>query len=107
VSEEGTVMALAAAGGPTYEKKFSDLVNLQPDGRFSINRDFISYDTHGLNKPFKERFVDAFGPRRQRNESPSPIAIAISPSHCSRLSRRRSSTSSARYPNVIPHAIYA
>jgi carbamoyltransferase len=68
VSEEGTVMALAAAGGPTYEKKFSDLVNLQPDGRFSINRDFISYDTHGLNKPFKERFVDAFGPRRQRNE---------------------------------------
>ena len=68
VSEEGTVMALAAAGGSTYAKKFRELIHLQPDGRFSINRDFISYDTHGLNKPFKERFTDAFGPRRQRNE---------------------------------------
>ena len=68
VFEEGTVMALAGAGSPTYEKQFRELVHLQPDGRFSINRDFISYDTHGLNKPFKERFTDAFGPRRQRNE---------------------------------------
>lgn len=68
VFEEGTVMALAAAGGPTYEKKFGELVHLQPDGRFSINRDFISYDTYGLNKPFKERFTDAFGPRRRRGE---------------------------------------
>ena len=66
--EEGTVMALAGAGSPTYAKKFRELVHLQPDGRFSINRDFISYDTHGLNKPFKERFTDAFGPRRLRNE---------------------------------------
>ena len=61
-------MALASAGSPTYAKKFRELVHLQPDGRFSINRDFISYDTHGLNKPFKERFTDAFGPRRLRNE---------------------------------------
>jgi carbamoyltransferase len=68
VFEEGTVMALAGAGSPTYAKRFRELVHLQPDGRFSINRDFISYDTHGLNKPFKERFTDAFGPRRQRNE---------------------------------------
>jgi carbamoyltransferase len=66
--EEGTVMALAGAGSPTYAKKFRELVHLQPDGRFSINRDFISYDTHGLNNPFKERFTDAFGPRRLRNE---------------------------------------
>ena len=69
--EEGSVMALASTGGPTYAKKFRELVHLQPDGRFSINRDFISYDTHGLKKPFKERFTEAFGPRRQRNE---PIA---------------------------------
>jgi carbamoyltransferase len=66
--EEGTVMALAGTGGPTYAKKLRELVHLQPDGRFSINRDFISYDTHGLKKPFKERFTDAFGPRRQQNE---------------------------------------
>ena len=66
--EEGTVMALAAAGGGTYAEKFRDLVQLEPDGGFSINRDFISYDTHGLNRPFKQRFIDAFGPRRQPNE---------------------------------------
>ncbi len=66
--EEGTVMALAGAGSPTFAKKFRELVHLQPEGRFSINRDFISFDTHGLNKPFKERFTDTFGPRRQRNE---------------------------------------
>ena len=66
--EEGTVMALAATGGPTYVKQFAELVRLRPDGQFSINRDFINYDTHGLNKPFKARFTDAFGPQRQRNE---------------------------------------
>jgi carbamoyltransferase len=66
--EEGTVMALAAAGGPTYEEQFRDLIHLLPDGRFSVNRDFVSYDTHGLNKPFKQRFNDAFGPPRQRHE---------------------------------------
>ena len=66
--EEGTVMALAAAGGPTYEEQFRELIHLLPDGRFSVNRDFVSYDTHGLNKPFKQRFTDAFGPPRQRHE---------------------------------------
>lgn len=68
VFEEGTVMALAAAGGATYEKQFRELIHLLPDGRFSVNRDFVSYDTHGLNKPFKKRFIDAFGPPRQRHE---------------------------------------
>src|SRR4029079_1004712 len=66
--EEGTVMALAAAGGPTYEKRFRELIHFLPDGHFSVNRDFVSYDTHGLNKPFKQRFLDAFGPPRQRHE---------------------------------------
>ena len=52
--EEGTVMALAATGDKTYAKKFRDLIRFEPDGEFSISRDFISYDTHGLNKPFKK-----------------------------------------------------
>lgn len=68
VFEEGTVMALAAAGGPTYEKRFRELIHFLPEGRFSVNRDFVSYDTHGLNKPFKKRFIDAFGPPRRRHE---------------------------------------
>jgi carbamoyltransferase len=66
--EEGTVMALAGTGGPTYAKNFRELVHLKPDGRFSINRDLSSLHTHGLTKPFNERFTDAIGPPRQPNE---------------------------------------
>ena len=65
---EGTVMALAGTGGPSYAKKFRELVRLEPEGRFSINRDLISYNTHGVKKPFKEWFTEAFGPPRQPNE---------------------------------------
>jgi len=66
--EEGTVMALAATGDETYAKKFRELVHFKADGDFSINRDFISYHTHGLNRPLKKRFVEAFGPRREKGE---------------------------------------
>ena len=66
--EEGTVMALAATGDKSYAKKFRDLIRFEPDGEFSISRDFISYDTHGLNKPFKSRFIETFGERREKGE---------------------------------------
>ena len=68
VFEEGTVMALAGAGGPTYVKKFREMIDLQPAGRFHISRDFISYDTHGLNRPFRPRFSEIFGAPRRREE---------------------------------------
>jgi carbamoyltransferase len=68
VFEEGTVMALAATGDKTYAKKFRDLIRFKSDGEFSINRDFISYDTHGLNKPFKSQFIETFGQRRNKGE---------------------------------------
>jgi carbamoyltransferase len=66
--EEGTVMALAATGDKTYAKKFRELIRLGSDGEFSVNRDFIGYHTHGLNRPFQRRFVEAFGPRREKGE---------------------------------------
>jgi len=66
--EEGTVMALAACGGPTYAAKFADLIRLDDDGRFTINRDFISYDCYGMIRPFKQAFHDAFGPPRRAGE---------------------------------------
>ena len=68
VFEEGTVMALAACGGPTYVKPFADIIRLLPDGRFTINRDYTSYQTHGFNKPFKQKFYDVFGPPRKKGE---------------------------------------
>lgn len=68
VFEEGTVMALAACGGPTYVDRFRDLIQLLPDGQFRINRDYVSIDTHGLVRPFKWKFYEAFGPPRSRSE---------------------------------------
>ena len=85
VFEEGTVMALAGAGGPTYVDKFRELIHLRPDGRFRVNRDFIGYDTHGLNQPFKQRFTEVFGPPRRHGEpitrSPSRSCLRAAGDH--------------------------
>jgi len=66
--QEGTVMALAAMGGPTYKDKFSELIRLLPQGRIEVNKELINYPTHGLIEPFKPRFYEMFGPRRKANE---------------------------------------
>jgi len=66
--EEGTVMALAACGGPTYVKQFQELIELRPEGRIAINKSFISYNTNGFCRPFKKKFSETFGPARQRHE---------------------------------------
>lgn len=68
VFEEGTIMALAACGSPTYREQFKDLIHLLPGGRIEINRRYISYDTHGFNKPFKPIFYEKFGAPRRREE---------------------------------------
>ncbi|MDX2289447.1 MAG: carbamoyltransferase C-terminal domain-containing protein [Hyphomicrobiaceae bacterium] len=62
--EEGTVMALAACGRGTYVDRFRDVVRLGENGSFTINRDYIDYPTHGLIRPFSQRFIDTFGPPR-------------------------------------------
>ncbi len=69
VFEEGTVMALAACGGPRYLPKFRELIELRPDGGFRINRDYVSFDTHGLRQPFKWKFYQTFGAARKKGES--------------------------------------
>ena len=66
--EEGTVMALAASGGPTYVRRFADLIHLKPDGQFAVNRDYVCYDRFGLNKPLQKKFTEVFGPARRADE---------------------------------------
>ena len=66
--QEGSVMALAALGGPAYKEKFKDLIRLLPGGRVSVNKDYIKYPTHGLIEPFKPSFYALFGPRRKVSE---------------------------------------
>ena len=65
-SDEGKVMALAACGGPSYVERFRDCVRLLPEGRYAVNMSYFSFDTYGQLKPFKRRFLDTFGPPRQR-----------------------------------------
>jgi len=66
--EEGTVMALAACGEPTYVDKFREVLKLTDDGGFKINREYVSIHTHGLLKPFTDKFIETFGPLRGRDE---------------------------------------
>jgi carbamoyltransferase len=64
--EEGTVMALAALGRDRLVEKMRDVVRLEPDGRFSVNMNYFSYDSFGMLRPFKRKFFETFGPARQR-----------------------------------------
>ncbi len=66
--EEGTVMALAALGRDGLVEKMRDIVRLEPEGRFSINMAYFGYDSFGMLRPFKRKFIDAFGPARRKDE---------------------------------------
>jgi carbamoyltransferase len=66
--EEGTVMALAALGRDRFVDKMRQVVRLEPNGQFSINMHYFSYDTYGMLRPFRHRFLEAFGPPRRRDE---------------------------------------
>lgn len=67
--QEGTVMALAACGGPRYYDDAKQLIHLKPDGRFEINKDFIKYNTHGFIAPFQPKFYETFGPPRKEGDA--------------------------------------
>ena len=66
--QEGTVMALAACGGPTYVDDVRKLITLLPDGQFAVNRDHIKYHTHGFIDPFQSSFHEMFGAPRMPGE---------------------------------------
>lgn len=66
--EEGTVMALAACGGDRLLDSLRNIVRLEEGGRFAINQEYFSYETHGMLRPFKRKFLDLFGPPRTRDD---------------------------------------
>ena len=68
VFEEGTVMALAALGTNRLVDKMRDIVRLEHDGSFKINMSYFDYDRYGMIRPFRPKFIDTFGPARQRGE---------------------------------------
>jgi len=66
--DEGKVMALAAYGDDTYVERFRDVIRPTPDGGYAVNMAYFSYDAFGQLRPFKRKFIDAFGPPRARGE---------------------------------------
>lgn len=67
-TQEGTVMALAALGGPAYKDKFKDLIQFLPEGRVAVNKAYVNYNTHGFIEPWKPKFYETFGPARKAGE---------------------------------------
>ena len=66
--EEGTVMALAACGGTTFDAKFRELVILGADGRYDLDWSWLSFDRYGMIEPFTPKFHQVFGPARRKDE---------------------------------------
>ena len=63
-NEEGTVMALAAFGEPTYCEAFEKLVQFRKGGGIEID---LSYFTYMMERPrrYSRKFVRTFGPERK------------------------------------------
>jgi carbamoyltransferase len=66
--DEGKVMALAAYGEDTYVERFRDVIRPAPDGGYAVNASYFSYDTFGQLRPFRRKFIAAFGPPRAKGE---------------------------------------
>src|SRR5690606_30673467 len=66
--DEGKVMALAAYGSDTFLERFRDVIRPTPDGGYAVNMDYFSFNTFGQLRPFKRKFLDAFGPPRAGGE---------------------------------------
>jgi carbamoyltransferase len=66
--DEGKVMALAAFGEDTFVERFRDVIRPAPDGGYAVDMSYFSYDAFGQLRPFKRKFIAAFGPPRLPGE---------------------------------------
>ena len=66
--DEYKVMGLAAYGRPTMVDKVRRLIRSTPDGAFALDLDYFDFHTTAA-RSFSSRFVDVFGPPRNRYES--------------------------------------
>jgi carbamoyltransferase len=62
--DEGKVMALAAYGTDRLVRPFSDVIQGNADGTYTVNMAYFSYDAYGQIRPVTQKFIDSFGPRR-------------------------------------------
>ncbi len=62
--DEGKVMALAAYGSDSLLDRFRKVVRTNADGSYTVDMSYFDYDAYGQIRPFKPKFIDAFGPAR-------------------------------------------
>jgi carbamoyltransferase len=78
--DEGKVMGLAPYGRPRYLEQFRDILRTQKDGRFTLNLDYFRHHSEGVDMTweegspkigviYSEKFVETFGPARERGSS--------------------------------------
>lgn len=62
--DEGKVMALAAYGTDGLLGSFRNVVRTNADGSYAVDMSYFDYDAYGQIRPFKQKFIDTFGPAR-------------------------------------------
>ena len=78
--DEGKVMGLAPYGRPRYLDQFRDILRTQKDGRFSLNLEYFRHHSEGVDMTweegspkigtiYSEKFIETFGPARERGTS--------------------------------------
>lgn len=65
-NDEYKVMALAAYGKPRYYKEFKEIIDVKPDGSFSLNKKYFTFTSK--ERMFSKKFEEKFGPPRKPNE---------------------------------------
>jgi carbamoyltransferase len=93
--DEGKVMGLAPYGRPKYMEQFRDIIRTDGDG-FKLNLDYFRHHSEGVDMTwdegsptigqiFSDKFVEVFGPVRQRGEPLTPKHEDIAASLQTRL----------------------
>jgi carbamoyltransferase len=65
--DEYKVMGLASYGSPTMVEQVGKLIRRTPDGAFALATEYFEYQTTA-ERSYSSRFVDLFGPPRNRYE---------------------------------------
>ena len=76
--DEGKVMGLAPYGKPRFLDQFRDMVTTETNGRFKLNLDYFLHHSEGVEmtwdegsptvgRIFSDKFVETFGPAREKS----------------------------------------
>jgi len=65
--DEWKVMGMSAYGKDTYVKDFEKVLRFDDHGLYTLNLDYFGFHTHGQAQWLGQKFIDTFGPKREKN----------------------------------------